>query len=152
MLLYLLNPIPNDAFQEATKRLDTYCKSMTNRVRASGSEKYRLYWKRRRYALVIAEEFVDERGDLISRDSGKFEYTNGWWLLYYPDVNRRWQRYGLAEAGQSFGAVFRHWVRDETGIFSRVEMEAVVGSRPRGRHALPKGAHNSVYMAEDLHA
>jgi hypothetical protein len=150
MLLYLLNPIPNDAFNEATKRLDTYCKRLTQSVRASGAEKYRLYWKRRRYALVIAEEFVDERGDLISRDSGKFEYTNGWWLLYYLDVNRRWQRYGLAEPGQNFGAVFRHWVKDETGIFSRVEMGSTEQARPRVTHPLASsaGATNQVYAEQ----
>lgn len=124
MLLYLLNPIPNDAFQEATKRIDTYCKRLTSRVRASGSEKYRLYWKRRRYALVIAEEFVDQRGDFISRALGRFEYTNGRWLLHFLNVNRRWQRYELAAPNQQFQRVFRTWVKDETGIFSRLELQS----------------------------
>ncbi len=112
--------IPKEAFTDAMTRLDAYCKRVEKKRRAAAKDEEqpsRFFWARKGKTVILSEEFVTQDGQLTRRDSGKFEFDNGFWLLYCLDASRTWRRYVPAKAAKSFDAVFRHWLADETGIF-----------------------------------
>jgi hypothetical protein len=112
--------IPKEAFTDAMKRLDSYCKQIEKKRRALAEDQEkpsRFFWVPKGKSVLLSEKFLTQGGQLTRRDSGKYEFDNGFWLLDCLDASRTWRRYVPAKAEKSLGVVFRHWLADETGIF-----------------------------------
>lgn len=145
MLNLLLGSIPREILNDVSTKLDAYCAEATQRMHAKGAESYQLFWRRRGNAVIISEQYAAPSGKLIRYDSGKFEFEAGLWRLFHIDVSQRWRRYLIAPATTDFDGAFRHWLRNETGIFSRADFKAVQAS------AAPAPARASVRRISFFH-
>lgn len=114
-MLTLFRPsIPADLLAIASAQLDAYVQHAQEK---RSKHKNRIYWFRRGNALILADEFVTERGELTGRHAAKFAYIDCKWHLYCIDASRKWRRYTVAPAEERFALVLRHFRDDATGIF-----------------------------------
>jgi hypothetical protein len=124
VLALILGSIPRDILTEVSSKLDQYCSDIAQQRRTSGVAGYELAWRRRGNSIILTETIATTSGKLLRYDSGKLEYESGLWRLFHLDVTQRWRRYLIASATEDFDLAFSHWQRNETGIFSRVELRS----------------------------